>query len=179
MISNASPLIVLAKVELIQKIVKMYKTIVVSSKVAEEIIIEGLRMNRQDAVLLNALKKEGKIQVTSLDKKHEGLSERIIKEYNLDQGEAETISLAMQLKNKEVLMDELLGRNVAKLFGLRAKGTLRVVLDLYKENQMNEKEVRTKVEEIIGKQFRLDAEILAKFWEMFEMIKIRKEGEQR
>lgn len=171
MISNASPLIILAKVELLKEFLELYKAIEISTEVYNEAIKKGLQAEKQDAQILDALLKEGKIKVTKLNQEHGKASKNIIENYKLDKGEAETISLALQLNKKEILMDEAIGRKIAKFFNVKPKGTLKILLELYNRNIINEEQLRRKVNEIIGKQFRLDTEVITKFWELFEKIK--------
>ena len=128
MISNASPLIILAKIGILKKAIGLYSAIEIPQSVFDECITAGLENKKEDAVLLNALWKQGSIKLIHLDKKHLELSKKIEVEYRLDAGEAEVLALALQLKKKSVLMDEALGRNVAELFELQPKGTLRVIL---------------------------------------------------
>lgn len=174
MIANASPLIVAAKADLLKELIELYKVIEISREVYNEAILGGLKENKQDALLLNSVLKEGKIKVIELGGKYIKIASKIMEECNLDKGEAETIALALQLNRKEILMDEAMGRKVAKLFNLKPKGILRVLLDLYNKKKIDERQLKTKVNEIIGKQFRLDAEIMGRFWELFEKMGAKK-----
>lgn len=171
MISNASPIIILTKIDLIEETLKFYGQIEISQHVYQEAILNGIKIRKQDAIILNALLKAGKIKIIELNKNNKKISEKIINNYSLDKGEAETIALAIQLNKKEVLMDEFIGRKITKLFNIKPKGTLRVLLELYNKNYIEEKKLKEKVEEIIGKQFRLDAEVMNKFWELFRNMK--------
>ena len=174
MISNASPLIVAAKVTLLKDIIEFYKTVEISPQVHYEIITRGLQAQKPDAMLLSALCKEGKIKVINLDKMQVKIARKIVDNYNIDRGEAETIALALQLHKQKVLMDEAIGRKVAKLFSLQPQGLLRVLIELYLHNKIDENTVKAKVNNILGMQFRLDADVLSKFWELFENVKIKK-----
>ncbi len=171
MISNASPLIVIAKIELLKEFIELYELIEITPQVYEETITKGLEAKKQDVQLLNSLFQESKIKIVKLNQEHGKLAKTLLENYNLDKGEAETIALVLQLNKKEVLMDEALGRKVAKFYKIKPKGTLRVLLELYEKRIIDEKKLKIKVSEIIGDQFRLDAEVLNKFWELFEKIK--------
>lgn len=48
---------------------------------------------------------------------------------DLDQGEAETIALALELRADLVLLDEYEGRRVAERFGLQKVGVVGVLLE--------------------------------------------------
>ncbi|HLC85800.1 MAG TPA: hypothetical protein VJG30_00745 [Candidatus Nanoarchaeia archaeon] len=174
MISNASPLIILAKTDLMKEFLELYSTIEISPEVCNEAINKGLEAGKQDAQILDALLKEEKIKIVKLNQEYGKTSKKIVENYKLDKGEAETISLALQLKNKEILMDEAMGRKIAKFLNLKPKGTLKILLELYNKKIISEEQLRKKVNEVIGVQFRLDAEVLNKFWELFEKMKTKK-----
>ncbi len=55
-------------------------------------------------------------------------SVKVINNWNLDKGETEAITLALNLKAQYLLIDELQGRNVAKTLGLNVTGTLGILL---------------------------------------------------
>ena len=166
MISNASPLIVAAKTGFLSDLLELYRAVEVSPRVYQEILAKG----EPDAILLEATVREGRIKVVSLTIKSLALAKKIKENYTLDLGEAETIALAIQLHRKELLMDEALGRKAAQLFSITPRGTLRVLLELYKCKKITEEKLKIKVQEIIGNQFRLDAEVLARFWELWEKM---------
>ena len=173
MISNSSPLIILAKLDLLKELKKLYPSIQITKTIFEECIEEGLAKEKKDAFLLNALYQGGVIKVIDLNKKQSELAERIAKDYHLDQGESEVLAFAVSIRAKTILMDEALGRSAALLLGIKPSGTLRVLLDYYKRNLISEQILKNKVEELIGVNFRLDAEVLARFWKLFEMMKKR------
>ncbi len=176
MISNASPLITIAKLGILKELLVLYKNIEITEEVYSETIIKGLEKNKPDAILLNALKQEGKIKIISLDKKHTNISKKIEKNYKIDKGESETIALALQLKQNSLIMDESLGRKVSKLFEIKPKGSLRIILELYESKIIDEVKLKTLVNILIGSQFRLDSEIIGRFWELFEKLKKKKQS---
>ena len=56
---------------------------------------------------------------------------------DLDQGEAEAIALALQVKAEWMLLDERDGRRVAKQFGLRVTGVLGILLQARREGRLS------------------------------------------
>jgi predicted nucleic acid-binding protein len=55
----------------------------------------------------------------------------------LDLGEREAISLAVELQPDAILMDEQFGRREAERLGLRVAGTLSILLDLARSSQLD------------------------------------------
>ena len=89
----------------------------------------------------------------------------------LDMGECEVISLCLQEKNKTLVMDEHEGRIVSKLYKIRPIGSLRILLELYKKNIINEEELNNILDEMLKNKFRLGGEVINEFWNIFEKIK--------
>jgi len=65
------------------------------------------------------------------------LAVRIL-QHSIDKGEAEAITLALEKNITNILMDDYRGRKQALLEGLRPIGTIGVLLQGKKNNQINE-----------------------------------------
>ena len=61
------------------------------------------------------------------------------------------------------MIDERIGRNIAKLYDLKPIGSLRILLEAYKKKIINEKELRSSLDEMIKNKFRIGAEIINEF----------------
>ena len=79
MISNSSPLIALTKVGLLTEAKKLYSSLEVPEVVFNESILAGLESGKQDAIILNALYKEGFIKKIKLDSEIEKTRQEIEK----------------------------------------------------------------------------------------------------
>lgn len=55
---------------------------------------------------------------------------------NVDEGEAEAIALALQVKAEWVLMDQREGRRIAKSLGLKVTGVLGILLRAHREGKL-------------------------------------------
>ena len=89
----------------------------------------------------------------------------------LDLGEAQTIALALQERQKTLLVDEKLARETAILYGLKPQGSLKALLLAFKNKFVYEDELRRLVFEMTSTKFRLSADVINKFWIMFEKMK--------
>lgn len=169
MISNSSPLILFAKINEVD-ILNVFDDLLIHNEVYKG-IMKGKTTDSPDAFIVEGLVKEGRIGVLDLNNEGEKAYENIRKRYrSLDTGEAATIALALQRKEKSVLIDESIARRVCKLMGLRPVGSLGVVLLAYKNGIIEEKRVKLIVRKMVSSDFRVSASVIEKFWELFERM---------
>jgi predicted nucleic acid-binding protein len=112
-VSNASPLIALIRIGQLDLLHQLYGTIVIPEAVWHEVMVEGT--DRPGAEAVSSAAWIVRRTVTNRPLVH-GLQQE------LDAGEAEAIALAMEINDALLLMDERLGRDTARHFGLRYTG---------------------------------------------------------
>ena len=118
-IVNATPLISLAILNRLELLHQLFAEVIVPQAVYEEVVTQG----------------RGRIGATAISQADwlhvvtptiETAIEPLL--LGLDAGEMQVILLAQELKPDWVLIDEKLGRRVAKVMGLPLKGTLGILL---------------------------------------------------
>jgi len=119
-ISNASPLIGLARIEQLCILRKLWSEIVIPDGVYKEVVIEG--EGKQGA---NAIKKACKewIRVVSVKNR----AEVEVLQTVLDEGEAEVITLGQEIKADLLILDNREPRNFARTVNLKVIGTIGVI----------------------------------------------------
>lgn len=125
-ISNTTPLLSLLKIDRLELLPQLYGKIVVPQAVFEEIEIGQKRGIYRD------ISKIDWIEIRSLQNRE--LLSPLVK---LDAGEAETIALALETGADLVIIDEFLGRSVARQFNLKMTGTLGILLRAKSENRLS------------------------------------------
>ena len=174
MIIDSSSLIIFAKINKLNVLERLYKSLGITKEVYKETVEEGLVVGASDAEIIKKYVESGKIKIIPLNEKYEKISEELIKIYpQIDIGESSIISLCFQESKRGIIIDEATARKVAKLYGVRAVGSLRILLESYKKDIINENEIREIVSEIIKNKFRLGGEVINEFWNIFEKIKKR------
>lgn len=171
MIINASPLIILGKLNKISILIKIYKKLEITNKVYEEVVLKGIEQNASDAFIVKQYIDNKEIKVFNLDKKFLDISNKIQLIYNIDIGEAETIALALQLTQKEIIIDETAAREAAKSFGIKPLGSLRILLIAYQKNLISKKEIKDLIAKMQDSKYRFSPKVLIEFWELFERLK--------
>jgi predicted nucleic acid-binding protein len=154
-VSNATPLIYLAKIKRYDLLKSLYEKIIISQEVKIEIVDEGKKLKKSDALLIEKEIKNGFIEVKKVEKLIETNLE-------IEHGELSTLSLAKQLKIGEVLIDETLARMAAKIIGLVPKGTLYILLKNLKLKKITFNDFLNILNELIESGFRLKEEIYIK-----------------
>lgn len=154
-VSNATPLIYLAKIKKYSLLKSLFDKIIISQEVKIEIVDEGKKLKQADALLIEREIEVGFIEVMKVEKLLETSLE-------LELGELSTLSLAKKLKIDEVLIDETLGRSAAGIIGLVPKGTLYVLLKNLKLKEITFDDFLNILNELLESGFRLKEEIYIK-----------------
>lgn len=118
-VSDASPLINLARIGELGLLRQLYGEIVIPQAVWQEVVVEGAGQPGADAV--------GK---ASWIRAQEVTNEHLVRalRQDLDAGEAEAIALALELEAPLLIMDERLGRQTAGHLGVRYLGLIGVLI---------------------------------------------------
>lgn len=123
-VSNSSPIIHLAKIGRLDLLQLLFDTIMIPRAVYRECVVEG--GNRPEVELIKNAKWIRVIEVedTNLVK---------LLKAQIDEGESETIALALEIGADVVLLDDYEAREKGKLFGLQITGTVGILLKARKE----------------------------------------------
>lgn len=119
-VSNASPLINLARIGKLDLLRQLYGELFIPKAVWQEVVTDGV--GQPGAV---EVKVATWIKVQSVTNT---LLVRALRQ-ELDAGEAEAIVLALEMESEVLLMDERLGRDVAQHLGLRYIGLIGVLIE--------------------------------------------------
>jgi len=164
---NASPLIYLSKLGVIEILPQLFTRIITTTTVKQEVLSEK---KAPEYTILKELF-ESWLEVVSVE-------EKIIEKLavlQIHRGEAEVIALGRELLTKEkttvVIIDDLLAREIAISLGLTVTGTIGVLLKALKEKIITKKKTQALLEQLITKTtFRLTAKIYAKILREIERL---------
>jgi predicted nucleic acid-binding protein len=148
-VSNAGPLMALAKLNLLHLLKDLYGRVRIPSAVYDEIVTVGLQRGYQDArtlyIFLNQVGwKPEQVAPAAISAR---LSEAAI-----DHGEREALALAITLDHVLLLMDEMAGRALARREGIAVRGTLGVLNEAYQRRLIREDQLRLYFAEIARRQ---------------------------
>jgi predicted nucleic acid-binding protein len=163
MVSDASPLICLAKVGKLHLLKDLFGLVLIEEEVKRETIDRGKEEGAPDALIIEDALKEGWIKVEKIEdeKRFRGIHK----------GEGNTVLLATKHKCL-VLIDEEDGREVARAMGLKVRGSLHVLKKAVENGLMSKEEAFKTLDEMIEYGFRISTRIYTKFFEEMNYGKI-------
>lgn len=150
-VSNATPLIYLAKIGKHELLKDVFGNIYISKEVKSEVVDKGKLLGKKDAYVIEKAIKDGWIIVVN--------AVRHATSIPLDAGEESTINLALQKKADFVLLDEARARTAAKLMGLKPLGTAGILLFALKKRKITHEELLSLIEKLVEEGFRLRHEV--------------------
>lgn len=150
-ISNSSPLIYLAKISKLKLLRNIYDKILIPKEVFKEVVEEGKKLNQKEVILIEELINEKFISVEESRKlrKFEKLSQ-------LHEGEIYAISLCLNLKEKNILIDDKEAYNFCKLIELTPIRTTAILLELLKEKIIDINEFKESLKNLSKEGFFID-----------------------
>ena len=119
-VSNASPLINLARIGKLDLLRQLYGELFIPEAVWREVVIEGIGQPGADEVKAAIWIKRQSVTNTPLV--------RALRQ-ELDAGEAEAIVLTLEIQAELLLMDERVGREVSRHFGLHYTGLIGLLVE--------------------------------------------------
>jgi len=154
-VSNATPLIYLAKADQLNLLQNIVKQVFISEAVHREVVIEGRRLGEKDAFRVEKAIKQGWMIVQDIKSIYPV-------EIIIHPGEAEVISLAKEKGIKEVLIDDAKARAASEMAGLKPIGTLWLILKAVKNRLLNFDQFLSTLEDIVQAGFYLKEEVYLK-----------------
>ncbi len=160
-VSDASPLISLARIDHFYLLEKIFKTLFISEEVYHEIVFAG--ENKPGS---REVKGARWIDKRSVRNRKDIEDMRIA--YNLGSGEASSIILAKELKADLLLVDEKRARIVANSYGISVIGTLGFIEICYEKRLITDlKDIYLKMKEV---NVRLDEELIKNSLKRFGIV---------
>jgi len=128
-VSNASPLINLARIGRLELLPQLYGELIVPEAVWHEVVVEGAGQPGAEEIEAASW-----IQVQQTKNRELVLALR----QELDAGEAEAIALALETEADFLLMDEHLGRETAVHMGARCVGLIGIFVEAKRRGLVSE-----------------------------------------
>jgi predicted nucleic acid-binding protein len=152
-VSNSTPLIFLAKIGKIHLLENIFERILIPEEVYSEVVVKGKERGHVDSTLIEELVKKGFILIKEA-------KTTVLKDAPIEEGEKSAISLALRENIQEILIDEGKVRRMAKVLGLRPRGTLWILSRFYEEDLISKREFKESIFDMLSKGYRIKEEIL-------------------
>ncbi|MBI5253031.1 MAG: hypothetical protein HY930_01325 [Euryarchaeota archaeon] len=132
--SNSSPLIHLAQVNALFLLKELYGEVVITEEVRAEAVERGKEEGCADAILIKDAIETGAIKVV-----RHGTA-RDFSRFGLHEAEANVISLVLNEKFDLILLDEDAARELARMLGLKVRGSIGVIIEALRKKRITRKE---------------------------------------
>lgn len=129
-ISNASPIIALAKIGRLQLLKNLYGLIFIPPSVKAEVVDKGKDLGAPDALEIEGAINEGWIKVAKLTKVQNHSVRRLVDRARIGLGEAGALTIARS-RRMLVILDDKEARAMAKSFGLEYTSTVMVLYEAF------------------------------------------------
>lgn len=160
-ISNSSPLILLAKINKLNILEKLYKKISIPYEVYNEVVVRGKKENYSDAALIENHINEF-IHIIYLNKEHKERAEKL--KGAVGSGESEAIALCIQEKAQLLLIDNSEPRKIAHINGIKCRSTLGILFEAFKKSVISLNDYESSIKEL-SKHAWISGDLVAYFLE--------------
>ena len=144
-LSNAGPLITLGKLNRLGLLADLYDEVQIPRAVYNEVVVQGMARGAADALTIRLFLNQQSWPIVDVPHK-------ILSAYTpaivLDPGETEVLALAQTLPNPVVLLDDEAARTEARRLNLTVYGTLGVLIQSYRQNNLSYAESELLLQEI-------------------------------
>jgi predicted nucleic acid-binding protein len=161
-VSDASPLLLLAKIGKLDLLKELYQEIIIPLQVRNDVV--GNK-DKASSLILSGIEngwikqKDGEIstEIKSLGEK-----------LGLHKGETAALSVAKRLDIKEILADDKLARIAARILGLRAIGCLGIMMKAYENGIVTRSEAIDSIQKLVKAGLWVSPEVLTEVFKSME-----------
>jgi predicted nucleic acid-binding protein len=172
-VADAGPLIHLAQVGRLCLVQRLFGQVTITPSVKREAVDEGVRLGYADAEDVGGALRDGWIIVESFSSRSARIAVKLAEGENISAADAETLLLAKE-KNAELLVDEKIVSDLAKMYGLRVWSTWTLLLESLSRDLIEVADVENAVNELGKKKFRLNAKQVKEILDAAEFIEKRR-----
>jgi len=174
-VSDAGPLIHLAQTSKLYLLKKIFGHVVITLNVKREAYDEGVRLGHSDAEIIGKAIEEGWIIVEEFPKRLASASKKLAEGEGISKTDAETLLFARE-KNAEVLVDEKVLSNLARMFRLKTWNTWTVLLESLKRGFIEISDIKAAIKELGEKRHKLKKEQAEQILEAVKFISQEHKG---
>jgi predicted nucleic acid-binding protein len=161
-VSDASPLLLLAKIGKLDLLKVLYQEIIIPLQVRNEVVENK---DKASSLILSG------IENGWIKQKDEEVSpeiKRLGEKLGLHKGETAALSVAKRLNIKEILADDKLARIAARILGLKAIGCLGVMMKAYDNGIVSRSEAIDSIQELVKAGLWVSPEVLTGVFKSLE-----------
>ena len=154
MVADAGPLIHLAQIGKLHLVQRLFGQVTITPSVKREAVDEGVRLGYADAEVIGEALRDGWIVVEAVPERLVKNAGKLAEGENVSTADAETLLLAKE-KKAELLVDEKIVSDLAKMYGLRVWGTCTLLLESLSKGLIEEADVEGAIGELGKRRHKL------------------------
>jgi len=173
LVLNATPLIYLSRSGGLQILKSLNTRIYTPKAVYEEVVVEGRRLGKPGADLVDQYVQDGVITIRS-PKLRMKFSSQLTRstpdsDWPVHKGEAEVLALAQEM-NCTAIIDEQVGRNLARLHGIEVHGTVYLLTLAHNNGALTKDQTLAMFKRIVAEGWRISVEDYTAIMEELEQL---------
>lgn len=150
-IVNATPLIALSSINQLNLLHQLFEEVIIPEIVYHEAVVKGI-----NKIGANELVNANWVSIQSVPPTNP-INPLLL---GLDQGELDVIQLGLLINPDWVIIDEKLGRRLAKIMGLSVKGTLGILLAGFYADYFSKQEILSFIQNLVDNGIRLSPRLI-------------------
>lgn len=166
LIFDSTPLIYLGKLMILDKLKHLKRKLLIPQQVFTEVVVEGKKLGKEDAFLVEKLINEGLFKIKAAEK---ATLNYFLKMPALDAADAEVLALAKNLSGS-VIVDETACRTTAKFEGIKCHGSVFLLFLLYKKGIISKVDVKSYLDKMLKIGWRCSPELYAAMIQKLEEL---------
>jgi predicted nucleic acid-binding protein len=153
-VSDAGPLIHLAQIGQLQLLKNLFNSVIITAKVKNETVDQGINHGFVDSQIIGKAIQDGWITIEHVSEQLAGSIERLVIGENISQADAETLLMAKN-KNAELLVDDKVVADLAKMYGIRIWNTWTILLESLSEDFIEVQDIKKATDKLGKKRHKL------------------------
>jgi predicted nucleic acid-binding protein len=167
LVFDATPLIYLGKIDRLDVVADLDRSLVVPGRVDEEVVGEGMKREYADANRIDAAVRDGIIEQETFERNER--FDKLVQNTPLSPADVAVILLADELGGTAVL-DEDYGRTVAETEAVETRGTAYFVLSRVKDGELASEEAREIIDGMVDAGWYCSTDLYSKILRKLEAI---------
>lgn len=154
---NSTPLIYLAKIGKLGRVVEHFGQVLIPKAVYEETVHKGMALGKPEASVINELVSDGRIKIEKVEKTLGEIR-------GLHTGEVEALSLAKE-RSDELIVDDKAAYEYAKILRIKVQRSVKLMLNLTRDKRLTLDDLERNLLLLSQSGFWLTADIYARILE--------------
>ena len=175
-VSDAGPLIHLSQIGQLHQLRELFTEVYITHRVKEEVVDRGTELGYEDAHAAKAAIDEGWITIKEIPDEMTPTVERLAEDENISTTDAETLLRATGSGTENVLIDEKILSNLARMHGLKTWSTWTILLEALGRGLIETSDIESAMTELGDRRHKLRPEQAREILEAARLISSRKKG---